>query len=198
MNHWVHTRSPDLVLDRGREQAGPGPAQVAQPEGDAAAGALALGRLVEPRRRVPLDEHAAVVAHMVPARRQEPPPEVVVVGVDQERGQQHGVEPPPQVELLDPRLDGLGPDEASPAEVEAVRPAPAIPVSSAPRTRASISADSSTATTGWPSATSRWVIRPAPAPSSRIEAPAGSRHARSRVRPWPAAARRARPSTRPG
>jgi hypothetical protein len=45
---------------------------------------------------------------------------------------------------------------------------------SAPRTWASISADSSTATTGWPSSTSRAVMRPAPAPSSRIEAPAGT------------------------
>ena len=45
---------------------------------------------------------------------------------------------------------------------------------SAPRTRASISGDSSTATTGWPSATSGWVTLPAPAPSSRIDAPGGT------------------------
>jgi hypothetical protein len=44
---------------------------------------------------------------------------------------------------------------------------------SAPRIRASISGDSSTATTGWPSASSGWVIRPAPAPSSRTGAPGG-------------------------
>ncbi len=99
-----------LVLGRGREQPRAGPAQVAQPEGDPAVGPLALDRLVEPRRRVPLDEHAAALAHVAPARLQEPPPQVAVVGVDQEGRQQHDLEAPPQVEVLDPGPDGLGPD----------------------------------------------------------------------------------------
>jgi Biotin carboxylase, N-terminal domain len=71
-------------------------------------------------------------------------------------------------------LGGATPAEASLAEVEAVRPAPdPCRLGSAPLMQASISADSSTATTGCPSPINRWVTRPAPAPSSRIPAPAG-------------------------
>jgi len=43
----------------------------------------------------------------------------------------------------------------------------------APWTCASISGDSSTATTEWPSAINGWVTRPAPHPSSRIDALGG-------------------------
>lgn len=44
----------------------------------------------------------------------------------------------------------------------------------APRTRSSISADSSTAVTVKPRSIRGWVMRPTPLPSSRMRAPAGA------------------------